>query len=63
MQIIGFLQGVRQLEDLITYCRRLDMEPLVEVNNEREVEIAIQCGAKVNSCACVYKNLNLKVHL
>jgi len=45
--LIVAVLGVKQLEDLIAYCRRLDMEPLVEVNTQKEVEIAIKCGAKV----------------
>lgn len=35
------------LFDLYTYARSLDMEPLVEVNNQKEMEIAVRLGAKV----------------
>lgn len=45
--LIVAVLGVKQLEDLITYSRRLSMEPLVEVNSQQEVEIALRCGAKV----------------
>jgi anthranilate synthase/indole-3-glycerol phosphate synthase/phosphoribosylanthranilate isomerase len=35
------------LKELFTYSRELGMEPLVEVNNEREMEVALALGAKV----------------
>lgn len=35
------------LKDLFAYSRELGMEPLVEVNNEREMEVALNLGAKV----------------
>lgn len=39
--------GAKQLSDLISHARALDMEPLVEVNSESELEVAIASGAKV----------------
>jgi anthranilate synthase / indole-3-glycerol phosphate synthase / phosphoribosylanthranilate isomerase len=39
--------GVKQLNDLISFSRSLDLEPLVEVNNPREMEIAVAAGARV----------------
>lgn len=37
----------QKLKDLIICTRSLDMEPLVEVNNEQEMKIALESGAKV----------------
>jgi anthranilate synthase/indole-3-glycerol phosphate synthase/phosphoribosylanthranilate isomerase len=31
----------------MSYCRQLDIEPLVEVHTDEEMEIALNCGAKV----------------
>jgi anthranilate synthase / indole-3-glycerol phosphate synthase / phosphoribosylanthranilate isomerase len=45
--LIVAVLGVSQLEDLIGYCRRWDMEPLVEVHSPQEVDIALRCGAVV----------------
>lgn len=45
--LIVAVLGVKQLKDLIDYARKMNIEPLVEVNTEREMEIALDCGAKV----------------
>ncbi|EHP68400.1 MAG: indole-3-glycerol phosphate synthase TrpC [Metallosphaera yellowstonensis] len=37
----------RELEGLIEYVRSYRMEPLVEVHDENELEMALRCGAKV----------------
>lgn len=47
MLLIVAVLGVKQLKDLIDYARKMNIEPLVEVNTEREMEIALDCGAKV----------------
>ena len=39
--------GVNQLKDLISFSRKQGMEPLVEVHTDREMEIALDCGARV----------------
>lgn len=36
-----------QLKDFLSLSRELEMEPLVEVHNEKEVERAIDAGAKI----------------
>lgn len=45
--LIVAILGVSQLRDLMSFSRSLGMEPLVEVHTEREIEIAIDCGARV----------------
>ena len=45
--LIVAILGVNQLKDLMGYSRQLGMEPLVEVHTDREMEIALECGAKV----------------
>ncbi len=45
--LIVAILGVEQLEDLIAFCREVGMEPLVEVHTDREMEIALDCDAKV----------------
>ena len=35
------------LQRLITYCRSIGMEPLVEVHADEELDVALQAGAKV----------------
>lgn len=45
--LIVAILGKDQLRDLITFSRQLGMEPLVEVNTEEEMEIAIECGSVV----------------
>ena len=45
--LIVAILGIRQLQDLMAFSRSLGMEPLVEVHTQREMEIAIDCGAKV----------------
>ncbi len=45
--LIVAILGVNQLKDLMSFCRKNDMEPLVEVHTDREMEIALECGAKV----------------
>lgn len=37
----------RELESLINYARSYKMEPLVEVNDEKDLEIALRVGAKM----------------
>lgn len=44
--LIVAVLGVGQLKDLITFSRKWGMEPLVEVHTERDMEIALDCGAK-----------------
>lgn len=39
--------GVNQLKDLIYYSRLFKMEPLVEVASLDELDIALECGARV----------------
>ncbi|ACP38080.1 Indole-3-glycerol-phosphate synthase [Sulfolobus islandicus M.14.25] len=36
----------RELESLMEYARSYDMEPLVEINDEKDLEIALRIGAK-----------------
>ncbi|WP_016730124.1 indole-3-glycerol phosphate synthase TrpC [Saccharolobus islandicus] len=36
----------RELESLIEYARSYDMEPLVEINDEKDLEIALRIGAR-----------------
>lgn len=36
-----------QLKDFLSLCRELEIEPLVEVHNEKEVERAVDAGAKI----------------
>lgn len=45
--LIVAILGKEQLRDLITFSRQLGMEPLVEVNTEEEMEIALECGSAV----------------
>lgn len=45
--LIVAILGVQQLQDLIACSRALGMEPLVEVHTKREMEIALDCGARV----------------
>jgi anthranilate synthase/indole-3-glycerol phosphate synthase/phosphoribosylanthranilate isomerase len=45
--LIVAILGVNQLKDLMAYSRQFGMEPLVEVHTDREMEIALECGAKV----------------
>lgn len=45
--LIVAVLGVQQLQHLIAVCRRLSMEPLVEVHTQQEMEIALDCGARV----------------
>ncbi|WP_338601545.1 indole-3-glycerol phosphate synthase TrpC [Sulfolobus tengchongensis] len=37
----------RELESLLEYARSYGMEPLVEINDERDLEIALRVGAKL----------------
>ncbi|MEM1599922.1 MAG: indole-3-glycerol-phosphate synthase TrpC, partial [Sulfolobaceae archaeon] len=37
----------RELEGLLDYARSYNMEPIVEVTDERELEIALRIGAKM----------------
>eukprot|EP00940_MAST-03C_sp_MAST-3C-sp2_P003219 g3219.t1 len=45
--VAAMSDGERQLTDLIAYARSLGMEPLVEVNSEIELEVAVTSGARV----------------
>lgn len=45
--LIVAVLGVHQLKDLILFSRSQGMEPLVEVHTDREMEIALDCEAKV----------------
>eukprot|EP01038_Epipyxis_sp_PR26KG_P013558 gene13558-18195_t len=45
--LIVAVLGVNQLKDLIDFSRAMNLEPLVEVHTDREMEIALDCGAKV----------------
>jgi anthranilate synthase/indole-3-glycerol phosphate synthase/phosphoribosylanthranilate isomerase len=45
--LIVAVLGKQQLTDLIAFSRSLLMEPLVEVHTEKEVDIAMACGARV----------------
>ena len=45
--IVAAMKGAGQLADLIDLSRSLEMEPLVEVHNEEEVEIALRADASV----------------
>lgn len=45
--LIVAVLGVDQLTDLIGFTRKQGMEPLVEVHTDREMEIALDCGARV----------------
>ena len=44
--LIVAVLGKQQLQELIEYCRQLEIEPLVEVHTQEEVDIALSCGAK-----------------
>ena len=45
--LIVAILGVNQLENLIEFSRSVGMEPLVEVHTGKEMEIALEKGAKV----------------
>lgn len=45
--LIVAILGVEQLKDLTKFCREVGMEPLVEVHTDQEMEIALDCGARV----------------
>ncbi|KAJ2909786.1 anthranilate synthase / indole-3-glycerol phosphate synthase [Coemansia aciculifera] len=45
--LIVKMLSLAQLRALMDYSRQLGMEPLVEVNNEEEMQVARQVGAKV----------------
>lgn len=45
--LIVAVLGVSQLRDLVKTSRSLGMEPLVEVHTEQEMNIALDCGARV----------------
>ena len=47
--LIVAVLGTQQLTDLISYSRQFGMEPLVEVHSQQEMEIALDCGAKVSN--------------
>ena len=47
MLLIVAVLGAGQLRDLIDYCRRLGIEPLVEVHAIEEVQMALAAGARV----------------
>lgn len=45
--IVALLEDEALLQRLILFSRSIGMEPLVEVNNEKEMHLAISVGAKV----------------
>ncbi|KAJ1883687.1 anthranilate synthase / indole-3-glycerol phosphate synthase, partial [Coemansia sp. S17] len=45
--LIVKMLSLAQLRVLLAYSRQLGMEPLVEVNNEEEMQVALEVGAKV----------------
>ncbi|KAJ2746543.1 anthranilate synthase / indole-3-glycerol phosphate synthase [Coemansia sp. BCRC 34301] len=45
--LIVKMLSLAQLRALLAYSRQLGMEPLVEVNNQEEMQVALQVGAKV----------------
>ncbi|KAJ2052158.1 anthranilate synthase / indole-3-glycerol phosphate synthase [Coemansia sp. S16] len=45
--LIVKMLSLAQLRALLAYSRQLGMEPLVEVNNEEEMQVALEVGAKV----------------
>ena len=45
--IVAAIEDESELKDLIEFSRSLSMEPLVEVNSESELDIALRAGAKV----------------
>ncbi|KAJ1998220.1 anthranilate synthase / indole-3-glycerol phosphate synthase, partial [Coemansia thaxteri] len=45
--LIVKMLSVAQLRALLSYSRQLNMEPLVEVNNQEEMQVALEVGAKV----------------
>ena len=44
--IVAILE-VPQLRELVDACRAVSMEPLVEVHTDEELDIALECGARV----------------
>lgn len=44
--IVDFLEEKR-LTQLVAFCHRVGIEPLVEIQDERELDIAVRAGAKV----------------
>eukprot|EP01041_Mallomonas_annulata_P007220 gene7220-14723_t len=45
--LIVAVLGVHQLQDLMQFCHTYGIEPLVEVHTDEEMEIALDCGARV----------------
>lgn len=45
--LIVAILGKQKLKELIDYARSLNMEPLVEVHADEELDVAIECGARV----------------
>ncbi|KAJ2023458.1 anthranilate synthase / indole-3-glycerol phosphate synthase, partial [Coemansia sp. S85] len=45
--LIVKMLSLAQLRALLAYSRQLGMEPLVEVNNQEEMQVALEVGAKV----------------
>ena len=45
--IVAAIEDRKELKELIDFARSLSMEPLVEVNSERELDIALDVDAKV----------------
>ena len=45
--IVAAIEDRNEIKELIDFARSLSMEPLVEVNSESELDIALDVGAKV----------------
>lgn len=45
--LIVKLLDKNRLQELISFSKSLNMEPVIEVNNREELSIAIQCGAEI----------------
>ncbi len=45
--IVAAIEDRKEIKELIDFARSLSMEPLVEVNSETELDIALDVGAKV----------------
>ncbi len=45
--MVSILQSPSQLKELLDYTHSLGMNALVEIHNEKEIEIALKAGAKI----------------